>query len=243
MKLRERWYSGRVESDVTVVRWGHFGRPVIVFPTAGGDAEEIERMLVIDALGELIEAGRIKVYSCDSVAGYAMVRGDGNARYRAALLDGFHGFVREEMIPAIWADCDSSGAEVVVTGASIGAFNAVAVLCRYPDVVSHAVGMSGTYDLANFIGPDAGDALFFATPLYFLPGLNGGHLDALRNRFVILASGEGRWENVGESWWMADALGSKGIPNRVDAWGPDYDHDWPTWRRMLPQYLAELTGG
>jgi len=52
MKLRERWYSERVESDVTVVRWGHFGRPVIIFPTAGGDAEEIERMLVIDALGE-----------------------------------------------------------------------------------------------------------------------------------------------------------------------------------------------
>ena len=43
MKRRERWYSNRVESDVTVVRWGHFGRPVIVFPTAGGDAEEIER--------------------------------------------------------------------------------------------------------------------------------------------------------------------------------------------------------
>ena len=158
---------------MTVVRWGHFGRPVIIFPTAGGDAEEIERMLVIDALGELIEAGRIKVYSCDSVAGYAMVRGDGDPRYRAAMIDGFHGFVREEMIPAIWADCRTPGAEVIVTGASIGAFNALAVLCRFPEVVSHAIGMSGTYDLEQFIGPDAGDALFFATPLYFLPGLEG----------------------------------------------------------------------
>ena len=50
MKRRERWYSNRVESDVTVVRWGHFGRPVIVFPTAGGDAEEIERMWLVDAV-------------------------------------------------------------------------------------------------------------------------------------------------------------------------------------------------
>ena len=32
-----------------------------------------------------------------------------------------------------------------------------------------------------------------------------------------------------------------GIPNRVDNWGPDWDHDWPTWRAMLPQYLDELT--
>ena len=39
---------------------------------------------------------------------------------------------------------------------------------------------------------------------------------------------------------MGSTLGAKGIPNRVDDWGPEWDHQWPTWRRMLPQYLAEL---
>jgi esterase/lipase superfamily enzyme len=241
MKMRDRWYSSRLESDVTVVRWGHFGRPVIVFPTAGGDAEEVERMLLIDALGELIEAGRIKVYSCDSIAGYAMVRGDGDARYRAALLNGFHEFVREEMIPAIWADCRTPGADVVVSGASIGAFNAIAVLCRYPEVVSHAIAMSGTFDVASFIGPDAGEALYFATPLYFLPGLQGPALQRLQHRFAVLASGEGRWENIENSWRLAEVMGQKGIPNRVDPWGPEYDHDWPTWRAMLPHYLSQMS--
>jgi esterase/lipase superfamily enzyme len=241
MKMRDRWYSSRLESDVTVVRWGHFGRPVIVFPTAGGDAEEVERMLLIDALGELIEAGRIKVYSCDSIAGYAMVRGDGDARYRAALLNGFHEFVREEMIPAIWADCRTPGADLVVSGASIGAFNAIAVLCRYPEVVSHAIAMSGTFDVASFIGPDAGEALYFATPLYFLPGLQGPALQRLQHRFAVLASGEGRWENIENSWRLAEVMGQKGIPNRVDPWGPEYDHDWPTWRAMLPHYLSQMS--
>jgi esterase/lipase superfamily enzyme len=241
MKMRDRWYSPRLESDVTVVRWGHFGRPVIVFPTAGGDAEEVERMLLIDALGDLIEAGRIKVYSCDSIAGYAMVRGDGDARYRAALLNGFHEFVREEMIPAIWADCRTPGADVVVSGASIGAFNAIAVLCRYPEVVSHAIAMSGTFDLASFIGPDAGEALYFATPLYFLPGLQGPALQRLQHRFAVLASGEGRWENIENSWRLSEVMGQKGIPNRVDPWGPEYDHDWPTWRTMLPHYLSQVS--
>jgi esterase/lipase superfamily enzyme len=241
MKMRDRWYSPRLESDVTVVRWGHFGRPVIVFPTAGGDAEEVERMLLIDALGDLIEAGRIKVYSCDSIAGYAMVRGDGDARYRAALLNGFHGFVREEMIPAIWADCRTPGADVVVSGASIGAFNAIAMLCRYPEVVSHAIAMSGTFDVASFIGPDAGEALYFATPLYFLPGMQGPALERLQHRFAVLASGEGRWENIEHSWRLAKVMGQKGIPNRVDPWGPEYDHDWPTWRVMLPHYLSQVS--
>ena len=40
---------------------------------------------------------------------------------------------------------------------------------------------------------------------------------------------------------MAETLGAKGIPNRVDDWGPEFKHDWPTWHRMLPQYLRELT--
>jgi esterase/lipase superfamily enzyme len=40
---------------------------------------------------------------------------------------------------------------------------------------------------------------------------------------------------------MARILGAKGIPNRVDPWGPEHDHDWTTWRAMLPRYLDELT--
>jgi esterase/lipase superfamily enzyme len=241
MKLRERWYSGRIQSDVTVVRWGHYGKPMIVFPTAGGDAEEIERMGLVDSVGDFLEAGRVKIYSCDSVAGAAMLRGDGDAHYRSAFLNAFHDFVRNEMIPAIRVDCDSDDVTVMTTGASIGAFNALALLCRFPDVVTHAVGMSGTYDLARFIGGDGGEDLFFATPMYFLPGLDGPNLELLRTRFAILASGEGRWENIGDSWRLADALGKKGIPNRVDSWGQDTDHDWATWRRMFPTYLGQLT--
>ena len=53
---------------------------------------------------------------------------------------------------------------------------------------------------------------------------------------------EGRAEDIGESWAMARVLGAKGIPNRVDDWGPTWHHDWPTWREMLPKYLTEMLG-
>jgi esterase/lipase superfamily enzyme len=26
----------------------------------------------------------------------------------------------------------------------------------------------------------------------------------------------------------------------MDYWGPDVNHDWPWWRRMLPYYLDRL---
>ena len=57
MKTEEQWYSPRVECDVRLVRWGHHGAPVLLFPTAGGDAEEVERFGLVDSLSGLLAAG------------------------------------------------------------------------------------------------------------------------------------------------------------------------------------------
>ena len=241
LKVRERWYSGRLEQDITVVRWGTFGAPVLALPSAGGDAEEIERNGLVDACGPLLADGRVKLYSADSVAGQAMVTKTGPVQYRMWLLNQFHECVRWEVVPAIHADLGGRALDVICAGASIGAFNAVAVLCRYPDVFSAAIGMSGTYRIDRFYEGAWSQDLFFAAPLQFLPGLDGPQLDRLRQRRVILASGEGEWEDIGSSWQMAEALGAKGIPNRMDNWGPQWPHQWHTWRAMLPQYLDELT--
>jgi esterase/lipase superfamily enzyme len=239
-KAAERWFSERLHEEITLVRWGTYGRPVLVFPTAGGDAEEIERNGLVDACGQLLAEGRIKLYSVDSVAGQAMVRKSGSPEHRTWVLNQFHDCIRREVVPAVHADLGGQAMDIVAGGASIGAFNAVAVLCRYPDVFSTAIGMSGSYRIERFYDPAGTDDLYFSSPLQFLPGLDGPQLDRLRQRSVVLASCEGAWENVGESWAMAAALGAKGVPNRVDNWGPRYEHEWPTWHEMLPHYLGEL---
>ena len=241
MKQGSSWYSGRIEQEVSLVRWGTWGQPVLIFPTAGGDAEEIERMHLVGALMPLIEAGRIKVYSCDNLAGRAFAARTGSVGYRCALLNRFQDCIAEEVVPAIRADCRDASAEVVVAGASLGAFMAVAVACRYPWAFRAAVGMSGTYDLERLFEFKGNQDYYFATPMSFLPNLaSGALLDVLRRRFVVLAYGGGRWENPDDSWRLGGILGAKLVPNRVDPWGPEYDHDWPTWRQMLPLYLEDL---
>jgi esterase/lipase superfamily enzyme len=237
----QRWFSDRLQQEITVARWGSYGAPVLVFPSAGGDAEEIERFGLVDACGPLLAEGRVKLYSVDSVAGQAMIAKTSPVGHRLWQLNQFHECVRWEVVPAIHADLGGQAMDVITTGASIGAFNAVATLCRYPDVIGAAIGMSGTYRIDRFYDEARTQDLFFSAPLQFLPGLDGPHLDRLRQRFAVLASGAGDWEDPGESWRMGEALGAKGIPNRVDNWGPEFKHDWPTWFRMLPQYLRELT--
>jgi esterase/lipase superfamily enzyme len=245
-KAVTRWRSERLERDVTLCRWGSFGQPVIVFPTAGGDAEEIERFLMIDALAPLLDAGRIKVYSCDSAAGQALLGREGSARHQMWLQDQFHRYIRHEVAPAIRADCKNDSIDIWAGGASIGAFHSVAVVCRWPDVFTRALAMSGTYDLRRFFdagGEGFSDEFWVSSPIHFVPTLEGRHLEVLRSRFILIPSGEGRAEDIGESWRLANVLGGKGIPNRVDSWGPEWHHDWPTWRAMMPRYLDEWTRG
>lgn len=242
MKRREVWWSPQLQQHVTWVRWGHFGRPVLLYPTAGGDAEEVERFLLISALSPLIEAGRIKVYSVDSVSGRAWTDNHSSGTHRAWTQNRFDEFVYNLLVPAIRQDCGGYDGGIVTCGASIGAFNALASICRHPDAFSHALCMSGTYDLTRWMGGEYTLDLHYSSPLHFLPGLpdHDGQLGRLRQRFVLLATGQGRWEDPSESWRVAHLLGSRGIPNRVDLWGWHHDHDWPTWREMLPGYLAQL---
>ncbi len=240
MKRRETWYSERLGRDVTMARWGDFGAPFLIFPTAGGDAEEIERFHIIGTLKRSVEEGRIKIYSCDSVAGRAMLTEEGSPQHRMWVMNQYQEYIRHEVVPAIRMDCESDDIPVVVGGASIGAFQALAAVCRYPDVFTKALCMSGTYDLIRFLEAAPNHDYHLASPLNFVPGLEGPHLDLLRERFVLLASGEGEAENIGQSWNVARVLGDKGIPNRVDSWGPEWKHDWPLWRNMVLAYLDEL---
>jgi esterase/lipase superfamily enzyme len=242
LKQVSTWRSERLEEEVTLARWGQIGQPVLLFATGGGDAEEAERFHMIDAAADLLSEGRIKIYSCDSVAGRKLATGSGSPEHRGWIQDQFQEYIYHEVVPAIRNDCQTPDIEIITAGASIGAFNALAHVVRYPGVFSKALCMSGTFDLKRFIKDgDPGPRFYESSPLHYLDTLDGEHLETLKRRFVLFASGEGRAEDIGESWRAADALGAKGIPNRVDSWGPAAHHDWPLWREMFPKYLAELT--
>ncbi|HEX2848897.1 MAG TPA: alpha/beta hydrolase-fold protein, partial [Acidimicrobiales bacterium] len=191
MKVTDRWYSDRLGQDLSVARWGTYGSPVLLFPTAGGDAEEVERNHMIAHLEPLIAAGRAKVYSVDSIAGRALAERRGSVEHRYSLFNAYHEAIAREVIPAIHSDLGGHHLPVTVAGSSIGAFNALAITCRYPELVESAVCMSGTYAIEQFMGGHVNDDLYYSSPLRFLPGLEGPALDVLRTRMVVLASGSG----------------------------------------------------
>jgi esterase/lipase superfamily enzyme len=54
---------------------------------------------------------------------------------------------------------------------------------------------------------------------------------------IHIFSGEGPYEAPDAAREFAGILYSKGVNYELDVWGPEWKHDWPTWRALLPHYL------
>ena len=226
--------------EITFVRYGVSGTPLLLFPTAGGDAEEPERFHLVDVIGPFIADLRLKVYCVDSIAGQAWLQECKTLEQAAAMQNKFDQCLYREVVPAIHRDCNGDAGLIWAAGASIGAFNALAVVCRHPDAFGRAICMSGTYNMNRFLEGKITQDYYQSSPLDFVPNLAGKHLELLKQRFILLAHGQGEFEDPQQSWNVERVLGPKGIPNRVDAWDNTWRHDWVTWREMLPQFLGEF---
>lgn len=222
-----------------VARWGHYGRPVILFPTGGADYLDVERFLLVRALEPLVEAGRIKVYSVDSVCRQGWL-GDVSRRTAIALQAAYDRWLKEALFPLIQADCGGSDERMVVAGASLGAYQAWAAATRHPDRIQLCVGMSGTYRMERLLDGYWDEDWYFHDPAQFVPNLpEGPLLDRLRTVRFVLGLGE-RFENPTYTDSAASVLASRAIPTTVLRWKDPAGHDWPTWRTMLPLALHHL---
>lgn len=226
--------------EITFVRYGVSGTPLLLFPTAGGDAEEPERFHLISAIGDFLKDLRLKVYVVDSIAGQAWLKECKTLEQAAKVQNQFDQCIYREVVPAIRRDANGYAGLIWTAGASIGAFNALAATCRHPDVFDRAICLSGTYNMNKFLEGRITREYHQSSPLDFVPHLGGEHLELLKKRFILLAHGQGDYEEPEQSWRVERVLGPKGVPNRVDAWGKEWRHDWVTWRKMLPQFLGEL---
>lgn len=236
------WHSPILGRDMPVVTYGHAGHPLLLFPTAAADFLENERFYLVKAVEPFLLAGRVRLFSIDSINRLAWMDKscpvEEQARRQALYAD----YVEQEVAPYVRTVCGDANARIGTTGASFGAFHAANALFRRPDLFDTLIAMSGFYDLSpDYLKGYSDDNCYFNNPVWYLPGLSGWYLDLLRTSCaVVIATGQGAYEDPEASRQLARVLGEKGIPHHLDIWGQDVNHDWPWWRRMLPHFLGSL---
>jgi esterase/lipase superfamily enzyme len=227
-----------------VVAHGSYGRPVVVFPSSEGRAEDAETYGLVDAVRPLLEAGRVKLYCLDSWDGGSWYRQDLPLEERARRHEAYERWVVDGAVP--WIDADCGGRQdMVATGCSFGAYHAVNLALRRADLFPLAIGLSGVYDLSVLGWGERGASFHLNNPVWSLGAAEGEHLDWLRSRLsLLLVCGQGMWEDSTGALESTRALGrlaaEKGLRVETDLWGHDVPHDWPSWRAQLAHHLPRF---
>ena len=227
-----------------VLAYGHWGRPVLVFPSQQGECWQYEERGMIDAVAGLIDAGRVKLYCVDSYDSWSWHDQGLPLEERARRHGHYDWWILERVVPFVFDDCGGP-TEIIVTGPSFGAYHAANFALRRADLFPVAICHSGVYDVSVIGWGERGDALYFNNPMDYVGHLQGEHLDWLRGRLsILLVCGQGQWEDttgaLESTKRFAELLGERGIRHELDLWGHDVPHDWPAWRAQLAHHLPRF---
>ncbi|MCL4819129.1 MAG: esterase [Vicinamibacteria bacterium] len=237
---QHRWFSHRTGREMPVRVYGHYGAPILGFPTSGGDERELEGQGLIGALAHHIDAGKVKFYCIDTANNQSWYDEQAHPRHRSYVQAMFDAYVASEVVPFIHDHC--KGAQPITTmGASFGAYHAANTLFKHPDVVKRCLALSGVYDIRKFMNGDYDDNFYFNNPIDYVRNLDDGWFrHHLASCDIRLATGTGQWEDSGPTYRFSEVLKEKGINHSLDDWGPDGGHDWPYWKRMMDLYIQRL---
>ena len=229
-----------------VVVHGHWGRPVLVFPSESGSAWDFANNGMVEAVRWMLDAGRVKLYCVDSADAITWSDRSVPLEERARRHDGYERWVLDQVVPYIRDDSGGRD-DLMAMGCSLGGYHAANIALRHADVFQHALCLSGSYDPGEWSAwGERGDATYFHNPMDYVANLHGDHLDWLRSRvYVVLVVGQGAWEvdptrALPSTERFAAVLRDKGIPHELDMWGHDVPHDWPSWQRQLAHHLPRL---
>ncbi len=227
-----------------VIAHGSYGRPVLLFPSSEGRAEDAETFGLVDAVRPLLEAGRVKLYCVDSWDGGSWYRADLPLEQRARLHEAYERWVVEGVVPFVDSDCGGRQ-DMAVAGCSFGAYHAANLALRRADLFPLALCFSGVYDLSVLGWGERGTSFHLNTPLWSLAAAEGEHLDWLRSRLsLVLVCGQGMWEDTTGALESTRAFGAlcaeKGLRVETDLWGHDVPHDWPSWQAQIAHHLPRF---
>jgi esterase/lipase superfamily enzyme len=240
----ERVAAPAIGAEGEVLVYGHYGRPLLVFPSQQGRPRDFQDRGMLDAVGALVDAGRVKIYCVESYDGRSWHLEDVPLEERARRHGAYERWIVEAVVPGIHADC-AGRHDLMAAGCSFGAYHAANFALKRADLFPLAICLSGVYDVSVVGWGERGDALYFNNPMDYAQHLGGEHLDWLRDHVsLLLICGQGQWEDttgaLESTRRFAGLLGEKGVRHELDLWGHDVPHDWPSWRAQLAHHLPRF---
>ncbi len=242
------WQSDHLGRWMELKTFGNRGVPFIVFPCSRGRFYDYESFHMVDAISQFIERGSIMLVCVDSLDeetwyNFGVDPGARNWRYEQ-----WDQYLTAEVVPFIRDHFPEAAYNPMTTGNSMGAYHAVNIFLKHPDIFAGTIALSGLYTLQRdefgLAGQDI-SPVYFNSPINYLENLSDSFfIDLYRQRDIIVCTGQGAWEeaSVEDARALDNHFRRLGVPAWVDYWGYDVNHDWPWWFRQMNYFLHCLFG-
>jgi esterase/lipase superfamily enzyme len=239
----EKIYSPALERDIQLLAFGHYGLPVIAFPSGGGQFHDFEDNGMVGAIAHLIDAGKIKLYCPESIDHESWLNHGLDPHWRAVRYNAYQDFLINNLVPAIRFDCQAADIKIALTGCSLGAYHAANFALKFPHIFHYALCMSGRYDVEGSCESQSDSMeVYFHNPLAYVYNLHNDDLEQVRRQtHIVLVCGQGAWEDqcLPDTHRLADLFVEKGISHERDIWGHDVEHHWYWWRRQIIYHFGK----
>jgi len=232
------WYSPSLGREMPIVTYGHYGFALLLVPTAAADYLEYERFQLIDTLKPWIDAGKVKVFSVNSMNTESWMNNDMPGEHKAIRHNQFNEYIYNEVVPFI-RNSTSWDTQLIVSGASFGALHSMNLFLKRPDLINGVLAMSGVYDLTEYTKGFYDEQVYYNSPMHYMPNLTDHNIleQIRRSNHIHIFSGSGAYEDPSSSGRFAKILYDKNINYELDIWGEEWPHDWNTWRHLMPHYM------
>ena len=234
-----KWFSPCLQREMELLVFGHAGSPVLFFPTRMGRFYDYENWGLIKALEEKIVSGKNQLYCIDSIDAdsfYCKGIPPIERIYRHTL---YEKYIVEEVIPFVKQKNNNA---LISAGCSLGAYHAVNIAFRHPQLFKKTIGISGRYDLTNqlehfedlFEGY-LDDTIYSNMPTLYIPNLSRKEKISLQNLEILLVVGK---EDlfVKNNLQLSEHLRRKNIPHQLYL-AEGEAHKAIYWGALLNNYL------
>jgi len=236
-----KWYSPNLNKNMELLVFGHAGAKVLFFPPRMGRFYEYENWRVIKALEEKIKKGFIQVYCVDSLDIETFYNKIDPPSYRIYRHIQYENYILKEVFPLM--NTLNTNPYVISAGCSLGAYHAVNIAMRHPNLFCKVVGMSGRYDLTesvsyynDLLAGYHNEDIYFNMPIQYLKNMQDTYLiDCINKLDIILVVGK-KDPLLASNHKIAAIMDEKKIRYNLYEWEGEA-HRARFWRKMVKVYL------
>jgi esterase/lipase superfamily enzyme len=228
-----KFYSHRIGRELELLRYGHWGYPILLFPTSMGRFFENKDFKLIESVQWFVDTGKIKLYCIDSIDNDSFYAKHLHPSVRIYNHICYDRMLNEELVPWIQNECGVD--KIGVAGCSFGGYQALNFAFKHPEKVAYLFSMGGAFDIKGHLNGYYDENVFFNNPPDFMPDAHNDHFCDMK---IVLGTGEHDFCR-GDNEWMSQILHKKGIKHWLDI-RPYANHDWPVWRGMFPDYVSRI---